>query len=171
MGRLVRFLRRPRAEQRLFLRAWCWVAWVRLNLSLFPYAKVRRLAQPGARRAAQPHARGTAQPRAERVASTSLPGSSPGARTGDPPAVATVAWAVASAARFVPRATCLTQALVTERLLRQAGYAPTLRIGVARPRPDAFEAHAWVEHDGRIVIGEVDDMQRFTLVPSFPPKA
>jgi hypothetical protein len=64
-----------------------------------------------------------------------------------------LSWAVRSASRYVPRATCLTQALVLHILLRREGLQSTIRIGV---RKDAghFEAHAWVESQDRIVIGD-----------------
>jgi hypothetical protein len=55
------------------------------------------------------------------------------------------------ASRYVPRATCLTQALTAQMLLGWAGLNSRLHIGV---RLDGkFEAHAWVEGPGRIVVG------------------
>lgn len=48
---------------------------------------------------------------------------------------------------------CLAQALVAERVLRQAGAAPTVRIGVAQDADGPLRAHAWVECDGDIVVG------------------
>jgi hypothetical protein len=63
-----------------------------------------------------------------------------------------VAIAVLRASRVVPRATCLTQALAARRMLERRGRPAVLRIGVARGT--SFEAHAWVECDGEMVIGE-----------------
>jgi len=42
--------------------------------------------------------------------------------------------------------------LAASRLLAQNGYKSTLHIGVKRT-DDVFEAHAWVEYDGRAIIG------------------
>jgi hypothetical protein len=62
-----------------------------------------------------------------------------------------IAWCVERASRFVPGATCLTQALATDLLLVRGGIAASLLIGVRRSDRAALEAHAWVEIDGRIV--------------------
>jgi hypothetical protein len=42
--------------------------------------------------------------------------------------------------------------------------ATTLRIGVAR-RHDSFGAHAWLEHDGRIILGATDAVAYAPLIP------
>jgi hypothetical protein len=47
---------------------------------------------------------------------------------------------------------CLTQALVAQRFLRQRGYDTTLRIGVAKDGRELL-AHAWLEREGRVIIG------------------
>jgi len=64
-----------------------------------------------------------------------------------------LSWAVGAASRFVPHATCLTQALVLHILLRREGLQSTLHIGV-RKDSGHFEAHAWVESQDRVVIGD-----------------
>jgi hypothetical protein len=56
-------------------------------------------------------------------------------------------------ARFVPRASCLTQALALRYLLARAGHACELHVGVRRNPLGRFEAHAWVSCNGRIVLG------------------
>jgi hypothetical protein len=65
-----------------------------------------------------------------------------------------LAWAVRVVSRFVPRATCLTQALAAHILLNREGYASALQIGVSKDEKGAFEAHAWLESQGKVVIGE-----------------
>jgi hypothetical protein len=62
-------------------------------------------------------------------------------------------WAVTLTSRYVPRATCLTQALVAKVLLSQCGYSAHVRVGVARDASEQLQAHAWVESEGRIAIG------------------
>ena len=74
-------------------------------------------------------------------------------------------WCIESTARYVPAATCLTRSLAAQVLLRRHGLPSTLRIGVARGHRGTIEAHAWVECDGRVVIGELSDLSRFTALP------
>lgn len=76
-----------------------------------------------------------------------------------------IAWAVSVAGRYVPMSTCLTQALVGQVLLSQHGYPATLRIGVAQGEGQRLEAHAWVESEGRIVVGGARDLVGYTLLP------
>lgn len=60
---------------------------------------------------------------------------------------------VERASRHLPfRPTCLERALVLDRLLGSAGLERTLVIGVRR-NGAALEAHAWIERDGRALIG------------------
>ena len=63
-----------------------------------------------------------------------------------------IVWAVEAVARRVPRASCLTQAVSAQYLLRRHGHRSELRVGVARG-DTGFRAHAWVEHAGRVLIG------------------
>ncbi|MCL4294766.1 MAG: lasso peptide biosynthesis B2 protein [Anaerolineae bacterium] len=76
-----------------------------------------------------------------------------------------VARVVQAAGRYVPGATCLPQALAVQTLLKQRGYSSSLRIGVAKGEGGQLEAHAWVESQGRIVIGNSNDLARYTLLP------
>jgi len=109
-----------------------------------------------------------------------------------------VAWAVAAIARRLPGMTCLVQSLAAHVLLRRRGFRPELHIGVRVARPDVgagganavpdsgsrsvrrgvrgrggavpLDAHAWVECDGRVVTGEVDDLAEYgRLQPVRPP--
>ena len=67
-----------------------------------------------------------------------------------------VARAVTRASRWVPRATCLTQALAVRALLDRRGHPASVRIGVGRSRDGRLEGHAWVESGGRIVAGATE---------------
>lgn len=64
-----------------------------------------------------------------------------------------VAWGVAAAARFVPGATCLTQALSGQYLLARQGNASNIRIGIERGTGEQLKAHAWLVSDDHIVLG------------------
>jgi Transglutaminase-like superfamily len=69
--------------------------------------------------------------------------------------------AVSGVSRFVPQATCLTQALTLHILLRRRRLESKIHIGVAKTKGGPFESHAWVENEGRVVIGDFD-LNRFT---------
>jgi hypothetical protein len=75
-----------------------------------------------------------------------------------------VGRAVRRAARLVPHATCLPQALATLWLMAGQGHTGQLRIGVRREQTGDLLAHAWVEHEGRIVVGDVG-LGQFKVMP------
>lgn len=75
-----------------------------------------------------------------------------------------IAWAVSVASRYIPGALCLAQALATQVLLGRRGYQTDLRIGVARGKKGQLRAHAWVESQGKIVIGGLGNCL-YTPVP------
>jgi hypothetical protein len=66
----------------------------------------------------------------------------------------TTVWAVKSAADHLPfELLCLPRALATKYLLRHVP-ALTLEIGVEITAAKVFEAHAWVEKNGSVIIGD-----------------
>src|SRR5277367_1141097 len=72
-----------------------------------------------------------------------------------------VIWAVRTAGAKVLRENpCLAIAMATHWLLRWRGVPTDLRIGVARGGIVNLEAHAWVERNGRILIGEPPSLDR-----------
>ncbi|MET2829099.1 lasso peptide biosynthesis B2 protein [Mesorhizobium shangrilense] len=64
-----------------------------------------------------------------------------------------VAWGIAAAARLVPRATCLTQALSGQYILARQGHASKIRIGIERGTGKQLKAHAWLVSEHHIVLG------------------
>ncbi len=60
---------------------------------------------------------------------------------------------LATAARYVPNATCLTQAIVGSMLLRKQGINTALHIGVKKGIAGDIEAHSWLEYNGEIILG------------------
>jgi transglutaminase superfamily protein len=68
-------------------------------------------------------------------------------------APSTVVWAIEAASRRIPQATCLTQAIAAKLLLRLFGYDAQLCLGVGRLDDGALRAHAWLERQGRPVLG------------------
>jgi len=136
-----RFLRVPRRKRWLLIEAAVLLALVRAGLWALPFKVLNRLT----RRIGQP-------------VRPSDDGSVP---------VEAIVWAVRRASMLVPGATCLTQALVGRVLLARAGHGSELRIGVEKSPAAGFAAHAWLEHDGEVVLGELEDLSRF--VPLRPP--
>jgi len=77
-------------------------------------------------------------------------------------AVRNIVWAVEVSSRCMPGgAKCLARALTAKVLLNWYGYAPDLKIGVAKNNGGILEAHAWIEHQGQVVIGQLNDLSRF----------
>lgn len=65
-----------------------------------------------------------------------------------------VAWSVAAAARLVPGATCLTQAMAGQALLSRRGKASTVRITLPAEAPGgALKPHAWLLASSTILLG------------------
>jgi len=63
-------------------------------------------------------------------------------------------WAVDTAANLLPlELLCLPRALATKYLLRKVPSL-SLEIGIEINPAKAFEAHAWVEKGGEIIIGD-----------------
>ena len=123
MRRLRRFVRASWAERFLLLRALFVVCLTRLGLWLLPIGAVRRIAL-----------------RTGKTTRVSHP-------------VPRLVWAVKAVSRFVPLATCLTQALALQWLLSRSGHTSRVHLGARRDAAGKFEAHAWVECEDRVVIG------------------
>ncbi|EHH07690.1 hypothetical protein MEA186_27530 [Mesorhizobium amorphae CCNWGS0123] len=100
------------------------VAAVRLGLTLFSYNRLRR-----------------------RVTQLDAPHE---AGIGD---LRRVAWGVAAAARLVPYASCLTQAISGQYILARQGNGSKIRIGIERDTGTQLKAHAWLISGNHIVLG------------------
>lgn len=78
-------------------------------------------------------------------------------------------WAVdRSTYRMPGKAKCLARALTTEILMNQYGYDPKLCIGVAKEPEGELKAHAWIESEGRVVIGKLRGLSMFKALPISP---
>ena len=138
---LSKFIQLPSADRRLLVGSVLLMAAVRLGLWLLPFQLLRRLLA----KLEQTNLR--MQPRS-------------------PATVDRIVWSVKTASRYVPAATCLTQALTAKTLLTKSGHPSDLRIGVAKVDGDQLEAHAWVESQGKILIGNLSNLDRYTRLPS-----
>lgn len=77
-----------------------------------------------------------------------------------------IIWAVNVVTRYMPGgAKCLARALTTQVLMNLCGFKPEFRIGVAKSEI-GLEAHAWIEYQGRIAIGNLSDLERYIHLPS-----
>lgn len=87
---------------------------------------------------------------------------------GIPELVPSVNWAITAVAARFSAATCLVQALAAAAMLRRRGLDCRLQLGV-RTRGEGgarIEAHAWVECDGRVAIGNVAHLSELAVMPS-----
>ena len=124
MHRFLTFARLPASDRALAVRAACWLLLARVALWTMPFPRVQELA-------------------ARMGAARRTVGIAPGR----------VAWTVETVARSIPEASCLTQALAAHVMLSRMGEEPSMHIGVATDR-GAFEAHAWLELNGRPLVGD-----------------
>jgi Transglutaminase-like superfamily len=78
-------------------------------------------------------------------------------------------WAVNWSCKLTPGgAKCLARALTVKVLLDRNYCAADFKIGVAKNGDGKFEAHAWIEVEGTVVIGQLQNLEQFTPMPSLP---
>jgi hypothetical protein len=142
-GQFQRYVALPAQERRRLLQAAFVVAIARLALWMLPFRWV------------------CAQMSLSKPASL-LHGMAPAAQW---------AWAVRVAARRIPGATCLTQALALQWLLARAGHSARIHVGVATDGARGFEAHAWLESEGEILLGNDQPLERFVPLVALPRSA
>jgi hypothetical protein len=74
---------------------------------------------------------------------------------------------VDAARNWVPgRYQCLPSAYTAHLLLHRYGYDSEVHVGVRRDGQGKVEAHAWVHCNGRVVVGNVQDLGAFLPLPS-----
>lgn len=61
---------------------------------------------------------------------------------------------------------CLVRSSAGEALLLLYGFTPDHRIGVTKEADGEFAAHSWLELDGDVILGELNDLARFDPLPS-----
>jgi hypothetical protein len=128
----------PPADRILLLRAVVALTAVKLALRLAGFARVSRfVAKSGAsNRAALPSA----------------------------PAIERIAWAVETAGAHLPGcANCLVKAMAAQYLLTRFRYQAELKIGACRTDAGEFAAHAWLESEEKVIIGDFE-LERYTAL-------
>ena len=74
-----------------------------------------------------------------------------------------IVWAITAVASRVRGTTCLVEALAADAMLRRHGHRATLKVGVRRG-VSLFEAHAWVESDGSVVMGAHRGLDEYSVL-------
>lgn len=64
------------------------------------------------------------------------------------------------------RINCLPRALVGHRLLVRKGFDVQLKIGVLKNPRDQLAAHAWLEYQGRVILGDLRGLGQFAAFPA-----
>ena len=124
MSRLSKFLRLSSAEKILLVRVWTFLGITRLFLSIFTFTTFRKLLT----------SIGPFVARVDREFSEEQ-----------------LVRIVGIASRYVPKGTCLAQALTVQLLLKQSGRQACLYIGVNGVEGGHLNAHAWVESRGKVI--------------------
>jgi hypothetical protein len=140
--RLHRFLRLSASEQWFLIKAVFLLEAIKLTMWLVPFKVLRRLVDKAVRMPV-------------------------GVRRSDHFSVDTIGRVVLLASIHTPgEKTCFVRALATQVLLTRRGYAGSLHIGVLKTDEGAFQAHAWVKCEGKVVIGgyELDRYTSLTIL-------
>ncbi len=78
-----------------------------------------------------------------------------------------IVWAVVAISRYSPLTlSCLEQALAAKITLGREGYPALVRIGVASGKGAQLRAHAWLECNDEIIIGD-KGVENFRPLPCF----
>jgi hypothetical protein len=137
MKSLKRWFRLTGEDQRLLVSSLLLQASIRVGLWLTPFSKVQRLAIGWA-------------PRKERAG----PGNEK-----------RVVWAIDRTSPMVPSCTCFVRALAAQVLFQRRGFETDLRVGVAKEPNGRLKGHAWLEKNGEVLIGGMEDLSQYTLLP------
>lgn len=142
MKQVSKLIKLTKAKRRILIQAYLLLISIRLGLWLLPFQKIMQI-------------------------TTRLSQAPLQSFTSQPQKLEQIIWAINASSRYMPgNVKCLARALAGQILLSRNGYAPQLRIGVAKGDRGQLEAHAWVEANGKVVIGNLQDLPRFTTLPS-----
>jgi hypothetical protein len=136
MSKLSKFAGLPTAEKLLLLRTLFIMGWIRVGLWLLPFRVMKNFVFADGRKKDSSYS------------------------------VEQFVWAVRASSRYVPVATCLTQALTAQVLLSRAGHRPRVEIGVALSEKNQFQAHAWLVLKDQVLVGDIG-VERYTPLTSW----
>ena len=140
MGRITKLIRLPFADKRLLAQSVLALASMRLGLSLLRFETLRR-----------------AIDRLSKI--------EPGETRRQPRLVRKVIWSINVVSTYLPFRNCLNRALAVQLLLARRGQPVDLSIGVRRSTEGEFKAHAWIEYNGHVVLGHVEELSELTPLP------
>lgn len=136
MNRLQKFNQLSRPEKLLFLQTMLVLTSVTLGLRALPWLKLQRLLL----KLANWHARSAVRRRVSLLS---------------------ISRSIRAASHYIPKATCLPQALTAQHLLIWNSYPADFQIGVAKDANGKLEAHAWVTSQNKIIVGGEGTTNRF----------
>ncbi len=77
-----------------------------------------------------------------------------------------LAWAVETIGHK-SRTSCLPRALAAHVLMQQRGLSSQLRLGVRMDANHQYDMHAWVEDDGTILVGKLENLSDYVTFNTF----
>lgn len=73
-----------------------------------------------------------------------------------------ITWCIETASNNAPGgALCLAKALTTQILLNRYGYVHKFCIGVNKASEHTLKAHAWIEYEGQVIMGNLSDLNQY----------
>jgi hypothetical protein len=141
MRKILSFLLLPYRKKKLFIKSSLFVGIIRLSLWIVPYRVLIKCL-------------------------SKLSSSKSFNQSDDWKLIKEISHSVRICAEYVPFASCLTQALAVQTLLRLKGQKSTLKFGVDKEESGKLIAHAWVEIDDKIIIGGTSDINRYSVLTS-----
>ncbi len=139
MGIFSDFIKLSYPEKILALESLFWVTIVRVMIWVFPFSFVRK--------------------RVQKIANYIFPDELDKSPT---ITMNRIGQMIVIISRYIPRATCLVQAMAGHILFSRYGYNTIIKIGVSN-EDGIFEAHAWLENNGNVVFGESEKNFRTIL--------
>ncbi len=74
-----------------------------------------------------------------------------------------IIWAIESASYHIPlNFTCFPRALTAQLMMKRSGYPVDLRLGIIRMPDKKMEAHAWIEYQDKVLIGDLPNLSQYT---------
>lgn len=142
MKQLLKFWQLPSRDRQILINAFILLVLVRLGLLFLPFQRLHQLLTRISH----------VKPKSHILAS---------------PTIDNIVKAVNISTRYMPGGSkCLARAFTTQVLMSRWGYIPQLKIGVTKGEQGQLKAHAWVESQGRVVIGNLSNLSDFIAFPS-----
>jgi len=140
--RLIRkFMYLSRSDRHFFIKTFCLLAVITLGLHLLQFHHLLKLLTKISQRSNQRQITATVS-------------------------ISKILWAINTATQYIPHAKCLARALTTQVLMTRYGHSAKLRIGVVKQQTGKLQAHAWIEHQGIVVMGNLHELSRYIPLPS-----